>query len=55
MPECRDLFAQVAHLYHELTAKALENEDNVQTSNCGEVTGEHQPQANAVAFAKRLY
>jgi hypothetical protein len=26
MPECRDLFAKVAHLYHEITEKALENE-----------------------------
>jgi hypothetical protein len=27
IPECRDLFARVIHLYHDITAKALENED----------------------------
>ena len=26
LPECRDLFAKVIHLYHDITAKALENE-----------------------------
>ncbi|MGD1984168.1 MAG: hypothetical protein PVF93_09720 [Chromatiaceae bacterium] len=26
IPACRDLFAQVVHLYHEITEKALENE-----------------------------
>jgi hypothetical protein len=26
IPDCRDLFAQVVHLYHEITEKALENE-----------------------------
>lgn len=29
LPECRDLFTQVIHLYHEITAKALENEGSV--------------------------
>lgn len=27
-PEYNDLVAQVAHLYHEITSKALENEKN---------------------------
>lgn len=26
IPECRDLFARVIHLYHDITAKALDNE-----------------------------
>lgn len=26
LPECRDLFAQVIHLYHDITEKALHNE-----------------------------
>jgi hypothetical protein len=26
IPHCQDLFARVVHLYHEITAKALENE-----------------------------
>ncbi len=28
IPDCRDLFARVVHLYHEITAAALKNEQN---------------------------
>lgn len=28
IPECRELFARVIHLYHDITAKALDNEEN---------------------------
>jgi hypothetical protein len=27
MPHCRDLFARVVHLYRDITAKALQNEE----------------------------
>ena len=27
IPDCRDLFARVIHLYHDITARALENEE----------------------------
>ena len=28
VPECRDLFARAVHLYRDITAKALENEES---------------------------
>jgi hypothetical protein len=28
IPHCQDLFARVVHLYHEITAKALDNESS---------------------------
>ena len=28
IPQCKDLFARVVHLYHEITAKALDNESS---------------------------
>ncbi len=32
MPHCRDLFAKVVHLYRDITAKALQNEEGPQAS-----------------------